>query len=90
MADRIKCSCCNGKGTILLTGVYAETLKILRRLCRKPPRHGGYCVANVHQDLFGCNATALNNRLDYLEKQGFAKSYKFGRQRRFVALRRGA
>lgn len=83
MADSYKCPCCKGKGAVPLTGVYADTLRGLRRLCRRP---GGYVVANRDAPLFGCEATALNNRLAWLERHGLATSFKYGRQRRFLSL----
>ena len=79
--DMICCSHCKGTGRVALTGVYAETLRGLRRLTKAY----GYCVANQHAKLFGCNATALCNRLAALERLGFATSERFGRERRFRA-----
>lgn len=79
MSDHISCPHCKGKGTQPLTGVYAETLKGCRRLCRK----GGYVMANRDAEWFGCGPTALNNRLSRLEELGFLVSEKYGRQRRF-------
>jgi hypothetical protein len=78
----VKCSHCSGRGTVTLSGVYAETLNGLRRLCKSY----GYVVANRDAKLFGCKPTALNNRLAALERHGLARSEKFGRQRRFVAV----
>ena len=80
--DQIRCSCCRGTGKVPVTGVYAETLHGLRRMTRAR----GYVVANRDAGWFLCEPTALNNRLAWLEKNGLAKSEKFGRQRRFVAV----
>ena len=76
-----KCPCghCHGTGYIELTGVYAETLKLLRRQKEEI----------TSQDLSvidGCKATAMNNRLAALESMGFARSRRYGRKRLFVAL----
>lgn len=79
--DSVVCYCCDGIGSIPVTGVYLETLKTLRRWCARP---GRFVVANRDYKQFGCKQpTALNNRLSYLERHGFARSEKFGRQRRF-------
>jgi response regulator of citrate/malate metabolism len=80
MADRYKCPCCKGRGTMPLTGIYAETLRDVRRWCARPERH---VVANRDAWWFGCSPTALNNRLAWLEEHSFIKSEKYGRQRRF-------
>lgn len=81
MSDMIVCPTCEGRGQIPLTGVYLETLKILRRLTRK----GSKVVSNKHATKFGCRATALNNRLARLEELGLAQSERYGRERRFWA-----
>lgn len=80
--DRVKCPHCDGKGHTELGGVYAETLQRMREHCSQ----GGYVVANRDAELFGCNPTALNNRLKRLEELGFVVSEKSGRQRRFVPV----
>lgn len=79
-SDEYCCPACSGTGLIPLTGVYADTLKTIRELCRK---RDDFIVANKHFDWFGCEPTALNNRLVWLEKNGFIFSERFGRQRRF-------
>lgn len=82
MTDKIPCPHCNGKGHTLLSGVYAETLRILRQRTKR----GRYVVANRDAgEWFDCKPTALNNRLKRLEDLGFAKSEFCGLQRRFVA-----
>lgn len=78
--DTTACPHCNGKGRIPVTGVYAETLRGLRRWCKRP---GMFVVANRDAYWFDCKPTALNNRLAWLESHGFARSEKYGRQRRF-------
>lgn len=74
----IACPYCESKGEIELTGVYAETLRLLRQ--RRSP-----VVANRDADLFECKPTALNNRLAWLESHGLARSERHGRERRFWA-----
>ena len=74
----IDCPYCNGEGYTEVTGVYAETLRILRR--RRGP-----VVANRDAKLFGCKPTALNNRLAWLESKGLARSERHGSARRFWA-----
>lgn len=71
-----QCGYCQGTGQIKVTGVYAETYAILRKL-RRP------VVAGRDAELFGCSPTALNNRLAWLESNGFAMSKRFGRERRY-------
>ena len=78
---RVKCGYCDGNGDVLLTGVYADTLQVLRRMTR---RHG-YVVSNRDSTAFKCKPTALNNRLVVLEQYGLATSERYGRQRRFRA-----
>lgn len=79
---RITCGYCKGEGTVPLTGVYAETLKTLRR----KTKGGAFVVANRDAGLFACEPTALNNRLAWLESKGFAASEQYGRERRYTAL----
>lgn len=74
------CKHCKGRGVLPLTGVYAETLRGVQRLCG---RDGCYVVANRDAWWFQCKPTALNNRLRRLEEMGFVQSCWFGRQRRF-------
>ena len=82
-ADTIACPHCNGRGSVPVTGIYADTLTGLRRLTAQ----GRDCVANRDAFfVFGCKPTALNNRLAWLEAHGFARSEKYGRQRRFYAM----
>lgn len=78
--ETVTCPRCEGEGVVALTGVYAETLAGVRGWCRK---HGGYIVANQAADAFGCEPTALCNRLDRLESLGLLTSETFGRERRF-------
>lgn len=77
---RVECGCCRGAGTVLLSGVYLETYKVVRRLCKKK---SGFVVSGRDCDSFNCKATALNNRLVALEKHGLVFSEQCGRERRF-------
>ena len=80
MAVSIRCPCCRGSGRIPLTGIYAQTLALLRRC------HGEVTAASLaRQD--GCKATAMNNRLAALERFGLATSRRFGRLRLFRPAR---
>ena len=75
----VECSHCKGTGKIPLTGIYLETLVAVRLHCRD----GGNVVAGRDAESFCCKATALNNRLAYLERAGFLSSEVYGRQRRY-------
>lgn len=79
MIERYSCPHCRGRGTLMLTGVYAETLARLRRIYQ----HQDYVVANRIAWQFECSPTALNNRLARLEELGFLRSEIYGRARRF-------
>lgn len=81
--DYVTCPHCQGSGKLRVTGIYAETLRGLRRWCASP---GRFVVANRDATWFGCKPTALNNRLAWLEEHGFARSEKYGRQRRYFAI----
>ncbi len=71
------CPCCGGTGTIDLTGVYADTLKLLRRTGEAT----GAALARAD----GCKASAMNNRLAALERMGLAQSRRYGRERLYRA-----
>lgn len=72
---RVKCPHCQGAGTVELTGVYAETLAILKRHSGHPPLNGAALAV-----IAGCEPTAMNNRLKALEKHGLAIGQRFGRE----------
>ncbi len=72
MADYIPCSHCKGKGRIQLTGVHADTLKLLRKQSKAL---NGVELAKIAR----CQPTAMNNRLAWLESQGLAKRTRYGR-----------
>jgi response regulator of citrate/malate metabolism len=80
-ALRVACSRCGGSGEVEFTGVYADTL---RQAIRMLSSGATEIIAGRDADSFGCAATALNNRLAYLERQGFLTSVSYGRQRRFM------
>lgn len=75
----IPCGHCRGTGRIELTGIYAETLALLKKQ-RKPLN--GAALAK----LAGCKATAMNNRLVALEKHGLAEGILYGRERLWRAI----
>lgn len=68
----VKCSRCRGKGFVALTGVYADTLALVKR---NPGLNGAQLA-----ELAGCKATAMNNRLRALEDRGLASGEQYGRQ----------
>lgn len=72
-ADFIPCSQCAGEGYIELTGVFAETLELLRK---QSTELNGVEMAR----LADCNPTAMNNRLVWLEAHGLAERKRFGRK----------
>lgn len=69
--SHVVCTHCNGTGAIELTGVYAETLILVI----SNPGLNGAALAK----LAGCKATAMNNRLNALERHGVAEGKQFGR-----------
>lgn len=71
MADFIPCSHCSGEGYIELTGVYAETLALVRA---QSAALNGVELARLAK----CNPTAMNNRLCWLESQGLIKRIRYG------------
>ena len=74
----VKCKACGGTGTIELTGVYAETLALLR----SSGEISGAALARTA----GVKPTAMNNRLAVLAKHGLARSRPYGRQRLYKAI----
>lgn len=84
MTDKYECSCCNGTGRRELTGIYADTLNGVRRLCKSKD---SFVTAGRYAKWFRCKATALNNRLAMLESHGFLFSEKYGKERRFFLSR---
>jgi hypothetical protein len=76
------CSHCKGTGQAPIPDVYQVTLDKLQRMTRV----GTACVAVRAAEYFGCSPTALNNRLAWLERHGFATSERFGRERRYRAV----
>jgi hypothetical protein len=77
----VTCLCCRGTGRVPLTGVYADTLDLLRR-------SGEVCGAALARAA-GCKPSAMNNRLAALERPGLAVSRRYGRLRLFRAAGAG-
>lgn len=75
----IPCSKCGSEGFIKLTGVYADTYNLLRQ---QPARLNGVELAI----LAGCEPTAMNNRLVWLEAHGLAERERKGRECVWQAL----
>jgi hypothetical protein len=75
----VPCGHCKGTGTIQLTGVYAETLEILKQ--QKPFALNGADLAK----LAGCSGMSMCNRLIALERFGLAASSKYGVSRLWAA-----
>lgn len=75
----VKCHACHGLGQLKLNGKYADTLRLLV----KHPGITGADLARIEAE--GCKATAMNNRLAYLERQGLATSTRYGKLRLFTA-----
>jgi hypothetical protein len=78
----IKCRHCGGRGEIALTGVYAETLQLVK----KNPRLNGAQLAAIA----GCKPTAMNNRLARLQLYGMLDSQLYGRSILWTAVPGGA
>lgn len=74
------CPHCKGRGIVELNGVYADTLALLRTMTEPA---SGAALARLAR----CPATAMNNRLARLEEHGYARSHRYGRERRFEAIR---
>lgn len=75
---KISCSHCRGTGKVTFNGKFAETLVLLRK---QPAEVNGAQLAA----LAGIAGTAMNNRLVWLEKHGFAIGRSFGRERLWKA-----
>lgn len=80
MTDSTLCPWCHGTGQCPLTGVYADTLALLRK--QKSEITG----ADLGR-LDGCKATAANNRLARLEELGLVMSRRYGRKRLYRATK---
>ena len=79
MPETIKCHCCNGTGRIPFTGIYADTLALLRK--QRDPMTGIELAR-----LAKCEGTAMCNRLAALESMGFAESKPYGRKKFWKAV----
>lgn len=81
MADHVPCPWCRGTGKFAVTGVYADTLALLRKQsCEVTGAVLAYAA--------GCKATTMNNRLSALERHGLATSRRYGVKRLYKATRR--
>lgn len=69
----VACPHCKGEGLREITGVYRETLELLRR-------HTGITGAALAASA-RCQPTAMNNRLARLEELGLVESTILGRER---------
>ena len=70
----VLCRRCAGEGRIPLTGVYADTLSLLRK---QKKELSGAALAR----LVSINGTAMNNRLTWLERHGLAVGRWNGHER---------
>lgn len=77
--DVVSCSQCDGEGLIALTGIFAETVTLLRQ---EQTAINGADLARKH----GVNPTAMNNRLVWLEARGLAQRQRYGRESRWLAI----
>lgn len=69
----LPCHLCHGTGVVELTGVFRDTLELVHA--------GPEWTAPELALLAQCKATAMNNRLAYLEEKGLIVSRRYGRQR---------
>lgn len=76
--ETVPCGCCGGTGRVMLTGVYADTLALLRK--QRQPLNGKQL-----SELDGCSNEAMCNRLRAIERYGLARSVRHGRERRWTA-----
>lgn len=74
----VPCSHCAGEGWVVLTGVYADTLTLLKKQRKEVSGAELARIAKV-------NSTAMNNRLCALEGYGFASGRRYGAVRMWKA-----
>lgn len=74
----VPCPHCNGRGTVVLSGVHADTLALVR----KQPGLNGAQLAAIAK----CKATAMNNRLQYLRKFGLVGCDEYGREKLWAVV----
>jgi len=74
-----KCGRCHGTGRIQLTGIWLDTLALLRNI--KGPLSGADLAR-----LMGCKNEAMCNRLVALEQMGLSRSRPYGRVRLWMAV----
>lgn len=78
----VPCTHCGGTGRIELTGVFADTLDLLRR------QKVEVTAADLSR-LDGCAATAMSMRLGRLEGLGLVTSRRYGRLRLYRVIANG-
>jgi hypothetical protein len=79
LAVMVSCPHCDGRGRVELTGVYADTFRLLQI------RRGMNATALA--SIAGCKDTAMANRLRALERMGLALCRKNGRENLWTAKR---
>ncbi len=79
---RRPCPCCGGTGSVELTGIYSDTLALLRR--------AGEATGAALARADGCKGPAMCNRLAALERMGLAQSRRYGRERLYRVREGGA
>ena len=78
------CTRCQGTGEVDMPIEYVQTLTLIGRLIKSKERGEKFVVASRDYKAFHCTATALSNRLDWLETHGFLQSVRAYGQRRFT------
>lgn len=73
------CTCCNGAGVVEISGVYLDTLRLLRG--QKSPRSGADLAR-----LAGCTGEAMANRLQRLAELDLARYQPAGRRKLWTAI----
>lgn len=76
---KITCCQCQGTGQVPLASCYAESLKLLESLGREAT------PAELSKRT-GTTATAMNNRMTYLESRGLVRSRRDGKRRLFSVI----
>jgi hypothetical protein len=72
------CWQCGGHGHVELSGVYSDTLDLLRR--QNTPLSG-----SALSKLAGCSNESMCNRLRAIERHGLARSKRSGKERLWTA-----
>lgn len=78
----VACSKCLGEGAVELTGVFAETLELLRKTNGTGDRAGKKAASTTMlAGIVKVSASAMGNRLAWLQSHGLVVSLKYGRER---------